>query len=29
MKTLKASGLELVEQGITTVDELIKIAYYD
>ena len=29
MKTLKTSGLELVEQGITTVDELIKIAYYD
>ena len=29
MKTLKASGLELVEQGITTMDELIKVSYYD
>jgi len=29
MKTLKTSGLELVEQGITTMDELIKVSYYD
>lgn len=29
MKTLKQSGLELVEQGITTVEELIKVSYYD
>lgn len=29
MKTLKQSGLELVEQGVTTVEELIKVAYYD
>ena len=27
MKTLKQSGLELVEKGITTMDELEKIAY--
>lgn len=29
MKTLKMSGVELVEQGVTTVDELIKVSYYD
>ncbi len=29
MKTLKQSGLELVEQGVTTVEELIKVSYYD
>jgi len=29
MKTLKQSGLELVEQGITSVEELIKVSYYD
>ena len=28
MKTLKQSGKELVEQGITTMEELIKVAYY-
>ena len=27
MKTLKQAGLELVEKGITTMDELEKIAY--
>ncbi|MCR4642554.1 MAG: Flp pilus assembly complex ATPase component TadA [Lachnospiraceae bacterium] len=29
MRTLKESALELVEQGITTVEELVKVAYYD
>lgn len=29
MQTLKSSGLALVEQGITSVDELIKVSYYD
>lgn len=29
MKTLKESGLKLVEQGITSVDELFKVVYYD
>lgn len=29
MKTLKASAIELVEQGITTVEELAKVAYYE
>lgn len=29
MKTLKQSALELVEQGITTVEEMAKAAYYD
>lgn len=29
MKTLKQSALELVEQGVTTVEELAKAAYYD
>ena len=29
MLTLKESALELVEQGLTTVDELVKVAYYD
>lgn len=29
MKTLKQSGLALVEEGITTVEELIKVSYYD
>ena len=27
MKTLKEAGLDLVEQGITTMEELEKIAY--
>jgi len=29
MTTLKNSGLELVEQGVTTIQELVKIAYYE
>jgi type IV pilus assembly protein PilB len=29
MMTLKQSALELVETGVTTVDELLKVAYYD
>jgi type IV pilus assembly protein PilB len=29
MKTLKESALELVEQGVTTMEELMKVAYYD
>ena len=29
MSTLKNSALELVEQGVTTVDELVKVAYYE
>ncbi|MCR4649232.1 MAG: Flp pilus assembly complex ATPase component TadA [Lachnospiraceae bacterium] len=29
MLTLKESALELVEQGVTTVEELTKVAYYD
>jgi type IV pilus assembly protein PilB len=29
MMTLKQSALELVENGVTTVDELLKVAYYD
>ena len=29
MKTLKQSALELVEQGITTVDELARVSYYE
>ena len=29
MLTLKESALELVEEGLTTVDELVKVAYYD
>jgi type IV pilus assembly protein PilB len=29
MKTLKESALELVEQGVTTMEELVKVAYYD
>jgi type IV pilus assembly protein PilB len=29
MMTLKQSALELVESGVTTVDELLKVAYYD
>lgn len=29
MLTLKESAMELVEQGLTTVDELVKVAYYD
>ena len=29
MDTLKASALELVEQGVTTVQELVKVAYYE
>lgn len=29
MKTLKQSALELVEQGVTTVEEMAKAAYYD
>lgn len=28
MKTLKDCGLELVEKGITTIEELLKVAYY-
>lgn len=28
MKTLKQGGIELVEKGITTIDELLKVAYY-
>lgn len=29
MSTLKQSALELVEQGVTTVDELIRVSYYE
>ncbi|MCQ2494207.1 MAG: Flp pilus assembly complex ATPase component TadA, partial [Lachnospiraceae bacterium] len=29
MDTLKESATQLVEQGITTVDELLKVAYYE
>ena len=29
MSTLKKSALELVEQGVTTIDELIKVSYYE
>ena len=29
MKTLKQSALELVEQGVTTVDELARVSYYE
>ena len=29
MQTLKESALELVQEGMTTVDELVKVAYYD
>jgi type II secretory ATPase GspE/PulE/Tfp pilus assembly ATPase PilB-like protein len=29
MMTLKQSALELVESGVTTVDELLKVAYYE
>jgi type IV pilus assembly protein PilB len=29
MSTLKQSALELVKEGVTTVDELLKVAYYD
>lgn len=29
MKTLKTAGFELVEQGVTTMDELRKVAYYE
>lgn len=29
MSTLKESAIELVEAGVTTVDELVKVAYYD
>ena len=29
MLTLKESALELVEEGLTTIDELVKVAYYD
>ena len=29
MMTLKQSGLKLVEEGVTTVEELIKVSYYD
>lgn len=29
MDTLKASALELVEQGVTTVQELVKVSYYE
>jgi len=29
MKTLKKAAISLVEQGITTMEELERIAYYD
>ena len=29
MLTLKESCMELIEQGMTTVEELVKVAYYD
>jgi type IV pilus assembly protein PilB len=29
MHTLKKSALELVEDGTTTVDELLRVSYYD
>ena len=29
MKTLKRSALELVEEGVTTVEEMAKVAYYE
>lgn len=29
MKTLKQSGLDLVEEGITSVEELLKVSYYE
>ena len=29
MSTLKKSALELVENGTTTVDELLRVSYYD
>ena len=29
MLTLKESCLELIEQGLTTSEELVKVAYYD
>ena len=29
MKTLKTSALELVETGVTTIEELMKVAYYE
>ena len=29
MLTLKESCLELIEEGVTTVEELAKVAYYD
>jgi type IV pilus assembly protein PilB len=29
MKTLKKSALELVEEGVTTVDELLRVSYYE
>ena len=29
MLTLKESCMELIEQGLTTVEELVKVAYYD
>ena len=29
MLTLKESCLQLIEEGLTTVDELVKVAYYD
>jgi type IV pilus assembly protein PilB len=29
MMTLKQSALELVEAGVTTVDELLRVSYYD
>lgn len=28
MKTLKECGVELVEAGVTTMEELMKVAYY-
>ena len=29
MLTLKESCMELIEEGLTTVEELVKVAYYD
>jgi type IV pilus assembly protein PilB len=29
MSTLKQSAMELVRDGVTTIDELLKVAYYD
>ena len=29
MKTLKTSAIELVASGMTTIEELLKVAYYE